>query len=781
MIKKIICILSIISLIASLVVLSFHRGIAQQPPSNSYYVDGFIEYSNGQPIPNNVTVILKNINTSYIYTTTTSTYIRETNIRTGYYCVPDVYIIPGEPGNIINVSVVNYSGNNGYTTFILQSNGWVRKNITISGNLPPDVRNETPFGVGGDYTGVLLTYYININKKLIDPEGDQIKYYFDWDDGTGTWTEPVPSNKSAYATHSWSYPGNYSIRVRAMDEHGAELGWKDTPYYRCSHPLNITILNRPPVANFTYTPSSPITRDTITFTDTSSDPDTAIGSWFWDFGDGNTSTEQNPKHQFPVKGTYNITLTVTDSYDGTTDNITKSITVLNSPPIVSFTYSPANPTDLDTIQFTSTSSDFDGSITNYTWDFGDGYISYGQNPQHKYTDNGIYKVNLTVKDNENATNSTTKNIIVSNIPPSASFSFSPSNPNTANKVKFKDSSADSDGKIISYYWDFGDGTNSTEQNPQHRFYTPGTFKVTLRVTDNDNATGSKSLNINVGGRPQNRPPVAKFDYKPARIIQGSSVYFMDRSKDIDGSIARVLWMFGDGTNSTEHNPIHKYTKAGTYIVNLTVIDNEGSISYVEKIIQVLPKEKTKQVKLDYTPKNQGKNYVVWRGDPINASDLALEIGLEKGESIAVFNSETGEWREYIYGSSSSSQDFIISPFDIIRIKCISEKNVFIEATKEKYAKQNEIPLKYTYDKKNKTGNPGYNYIVWTKNDMRASELAAQINLKPGQVISKYDDQTDTWIGYISGVGLEGTPLDFMIHKGDIICIKVSEEKTLELK
>ena len=774
MIKKILAASFVIMLIISTAILFFYKGSATG--GNSYYVYGLIEYSNGEPIPNNVTVTLTNENTNGVYTTTT--YTSRTNV-TGFYLVEDVYIIPGDdkPGNIINVSV-NYAGNTGYTTFVLGSSGGERKDITISGNLPPDVRNETPIGITSNYTGVSLTYYI---KTTDDPEGDQIKYYFDWDDGTGTWTDLMPSGEYAYATHSWSYPGDYSIRVRAMDEHGAELGWKDTPYYRCSHPLNITILNRPPVANFTYTPSSPITRDTITFTDTSSDPDTAIGSWFWDFGDGNTSTEQNPKHRFPVKGTYNITLTVTDSYDGTTDNITKSITVLNSPPIVGFTYSPANPTDLDTIQFTSTSSDFDGSITNYTWVFGDGYISYGQNPQHKYTDNGIYKVNLTVKDNENATNSTTKNIIVSNIPPSASFSFSPSNPNTANKVKFKDSSADSDGKIISYYWDFGDGTNSTEQNPQHRFYTPGTFKVTLTVTDNDNATGSKSLNINVGGRPQNRPPVAKFDYKPARIIQGSSVYFMDRSKDIDGSIARVLWMFGDGTNSTEHNPIHKYTKAGTYIVNLTVIDNEGSISYVEKTIQVLPKEKTKQVKLDYTSKNQGKNYVIWRGDPINASDLALEIGLEKGESIAVFNSETGEWKEYIYGSSSSSQDFIISSFDIIRIKCISEKNVFIEATKEKYAKQNEIPLKYTYDKKNKTGNPGYNYIVWTKNDMRASELAAQINLKPGQVISKYDEQTDTWIGYISGVGLEGTPLDFMIHKGDIICIKVSEEKKLELK
>jgi len=775
--KKKVFVLFIIMLFLSMTTSYFYESITpvKGQTTPSYYVYGFVRYSNGEPIPNNVTVILTNENTSSMYTTTTYTYVREVKV-TGYYLVGDVYIIPGsEPHNIINVSV-NYAGNTGYAVFSLGSHGGVCRDITVYGNLPPDVRNETPIGIESNYTGVSLTYYI----KTADPEGDQIKYYFDWGDGTGEWTDLVHSDEYAYATHSWSYPGNYSIRVRAMDEHGAELGWINTSYYRCSHPLNITILNRPPLADFTYTPSNPITRDTLTFTDTSTDSDTSIASWFWDFGDGNTSTEQNPKHQYSVRGTYNVTLTVTDSYDGSTDSITKTITVSNSPPIAAFTYLPANPTALQTIQFTSVSSDFDGTITNYTWDFGDGNISYEQNPRHQYADNGIYEITLTVKDNENATNSTTESIIVLNIPPIADFSFQPSNPRTTTIVKFKDNSTDSDGSIVSYYWEFGDGSNSTEQNPEHVFYNPGIFKVTLTVTDNDNATSSKSLNVKVEGPPQNRPPVAKFDYKPVRIIEDNPVYFIDRSKDTDGTIVRVLWKFGDGTNSTEHNPIHKYTEDGKYIVNLTVIDDKGSTSYMEKTIQVLSKEKTEQVKLSYTPKNQGKNYIVWRGEPINASDLVLEAGLEKGESIAIFNSNTGEWNEYICGVSSASQDFLISPFDIVRIKCIAEKKIFVEVTRERYVKRNEIPLKYTYDKKNKTGNPGYNYIVWTEDKIRASELAKKANLKSNEVISKYNEQTDSWIGYICGIGLEDTPLDFIIEKGDVICIKVSEEKILIL-
>ncbi|KAA0009195.1 MAG: PKD domain-containing protein, partial [Thermoplasmata archaeon] len=156
-----------------------------------------------------------------------------------------------------------------------------------------------------------------------------------------------------------------------------------------------------PTVNFTYLPSLPTTADIIQFMDQSTDNDGTIVNWTWNFGDGNISYEKNPRHRYADDGTYNVTLTVTDN-DGATNTIQKSITVLNAQPTAQFKYSPA---DLYTIQFTDLSYDNDGSIVNYTWNFGDGAISHEQNPQHQYADNGVYTVTLTVTDDDGATDS----------------------------------------------------------------------------------------------------------------------------------------------------------------------------------------------------------------------------------------------------------------------------------------------------------------------------------------------------------------------------------------
>jgi len=125
------------------------------------------------------------------------------------------------------------------------------------------------------------------------------------------------------------------------------------------------------------------------------------------------------------------------------------VMIANSPPTANFTWIPTNPTDLDVITFTDSSSDSDGIIVNWTWNFGDGNISYEQNPAHQYADDGVYNVTLTVTDDDGATDTFQKSIAVSNVPPNADFSWSPSNPTTADTIQFTDSSSDSDGSIVS--------------------------------------------------------------------------------------------------------------------------------------------------------------------------------------------------------------------------------------------------------------------------------------------------------------------------------------------
>ena len=171
------------------------------------------------------------------------------------------------------------------------------------------------------------------------------------------------------------------------------------------------MLNTGPRAEFTYSPDSPTTQDNINFTDLSDDTDGYIFSWYWDFGDGTTSDEKNPTHRYVIKKTYYVILTVTDD-DGDTNSTSKEITISNIPPVASITYSPENPTNLDVMKFTDNSSDLDGHIVSWYWDFGDGTNSTEQNATHQYNP-GRYTIILTVTDDNNASNNFTQKIIVS--------------------------------------------------------------------------------------------------------------------------------------------------------------------------------------------------------------------------------------------------------------------------------------------------------------------------------------------------------------------------------
>jgi PKD repeat protein len=145
----------------------------------------------------------------------------------------------------------------------------------------------------------------------------------------------------------------------------------------------------------------------------------------------------------------------------------------------------------------SGSSDSDGSISSYAWEFGDSATGNGVNASHTYSAAGTYTVKLTVTDNQGATNSTTKSVTVSsgaNQAPTASFT----NACTNLACTFNGSgSTDSDGSIASYTWNFGDSSNGTGASASHTYGSAGTYNVTLTVTDNQGATHSTSKSVTV--------------------------------------------------------------------------------------------------------------------------------------------------------------------------------------------------------------------------------------------------------------------------------------------
>jgi PKD repeat protein len=241
--------------------------------------------------------------------------------------------------------------------------------------------------------------------------------------------------------------------------------------------------NPPPLtADFTGSPISGEAPLTVAFTDASSGSPV---SWSWDFGDGSTSTDQNPVHSYASPGTYDVRLTVSDGTNTSTRTRSDYVTVGETSPIsADFTASPLSGAAPLQVTFDDASS---GSPTTWSWSFGDGTTSTEQNPVHTYSAAGTYSVTLTVKNSAGDTSTRTRSgyITVSPPPaPQASFTGSPTSGTAPLAVGFTDTST---GTPTSWTWDFGDGTTSTAQNPTHTYAGAGLYTVTLTVT---NAGGS---------------------------------------------------------------------------------------------------------------------------------------------------------------------------------------------------------------------------------------------------------------------------------------------------
>jgi PKD repeat protein len=401
-----------------------------------------------------------------------------------------------------------------------------------------------------------------------DPDGYIVSYSWDFGDG----------NTAAGVTTSHSYPasGTYSVTLTVTDDDGATD----------SITVTKTVRNQSPVANFTESAHTVYTGENIDFDASGShDPDGTIVSYLWDFGDGDTATGVTTSHSYATSGTYTVTLTVTDD-DGATDSISVTKTVRNRGPVASFTETAEVVDTEETISFdASDSSDPDGTIVSYSWDFGDGTEGSGVSVQHAYSQDGVYTVTLTVTDNNGATDTAEATKTVLNRSPVASFTESAHTVDTGESIDFDASgSHDPDGTIVSYLWDFGDGNTATGVKVDHAYEDDGVYTVTLTVVDDDGATSSATETKNV----LNRPPVALFTENATTVSQDEAIHFdASESYDLDGTIVSYSWAFGDGNTATGVTVDHAYGEDGNYIVTLTVTDDDGASasSFATKIVE----------------------------------------------------------------------------------------------------------------------------------------------------------------------------------------------------
>ena len=300
----------------------------------------------------------------------------------------------------------------------------------------------------------------------------------------------------------------------------------------------------------------------------------------WTFGDGSSAEGARVEHTFTSKGSFETVLEVANA-QGETATTSDFIYVDVTPPSAAFSATPASDVAPARVSFDAGASSAVGAdLKSYRWDFGDGNLASGVQVEHTFATYGSYDVVLTVTDS-NGTQALSRQTLLINGAPEPVFSASSLVGEPPLEVSFDASaSADPDGTIESYTWDFGDGTAARGAQVTHRFDTAGTFNVSLSVTDDRGAGASASQSVTA-----NLPPVAAWLTEAG--AQAFEVAFDGAlSSDPDGEIENYTWTFGDGSSAQGAAPTHRFASGGEYTVSLSVTDTFGATGTETRTILV---------------------------------------------------------------------------------------------------------------------------------------------------------------------------------------------------
>ncbi|MHB8401073.1 MAG: PKD domain-containing protein, partial [Bacteroidia bacterium] len=372
--------------------------------------------------------------------------------------------------------------------------------------------------------------------------------------------EVIPST-----SYTYNHPGKYIVKLIITDING------------CKDSITKAVVTMGPIPYFRSTPLKGCAPLLVLFKDSIIDDSTVV-QWHWDFGDpssgvNNTSNAHFPPnipHIYNASGVYDVTLTVTDK-NGCKDSLVKSNYIQVTYPLPHFT----NP------QFSCKGNvlTFDATTTNavgpsYQWNFGDGTTTpYSYNPiiTHSFTKDSLYAVILTVKDTNGCPNTFRDTVLI--LKPKAKFGWIIDSTGCSKmEVTFKDSSS---GFANGWLWNFGDGATSTLSDPTHTYTRPGSYNVTLFVTNAGGCTDTLIRNgiIVVPG------PIGTFSFSPVTGCNPLTVTFIGQSSNT----INYTWDFADGTVIVNGDSIvHTYTMPGTYnpVLILTNLTSTGALCKV---------------------------------------------------------------------------------------------------------------------------------------------------------------------------------------------------------
>ena len=433
-------------------------------------------------------------------------------------------------------------------------------------NLPPQVSIQPGYSAVED--GIL-----QFSAEAQDSSGSGAPVQVGWDFGDGT---TVPFSGSFSTSHAYAKAGNYTLRVTARDPDGATASAR----------ANVSVRNLAPAVSATG--GGTVMKDySAVFNGTMQDtPSDSPGlRCRWDFGDGLSTdwgTETGAAHTYTRSGNFTATFLAVDG-DQELSTATLEVTVENGAPRAAITSPDPNATHLKDreVLFSGRGEDTatDNSTLMYRWDLGDQNLtdwSFSADAAHAYTQSGCFTVRLHVRDGEGAFGTASAVISVGNQAPRVRL-LSPvtGEVDEDRAVRFWAAGEDteSDEPFLNYTWAIGNATYYGG-TVEVAFTTAGVKNYTVTVRDPDGARAEANGSIEVF----NPAPVLSAELSPLVLTENEMVNF-SASADDSGSDRPVLWYhwhFGDGNESANPSGSHRFERAGTYVVKVTVYDDEGA-------------------------------------------------------------------------------------------------------------------------------------------------------------------------------------------------------------
>ena len=474
--------------------------------------------------------------------------------------------------------------------------------FTMDGNvcLPQGTANFVNGSTMSDGTGPLLTYLWNFG-----------------DGNTSTATNPV---------HNFVTGGPFPVTLTATSNNG------------CIDDTVRTIANiyAQPQAAFNA-PSEVCLGAPVNFSDQSTATNSTVTQWAWDFGDGTTSTLQNPVKNYSVAGTYTVKLKITSSVGCVSTTATKTV-IVNARPIANYTTSTPACAKRN-LTFTDASVPNAGNLVKWTWNFGDGNSAVVTNPgpfTHNYANAGTFDATLQVETNNGCVSTVVTKPIIINIVPDAGF-ISPEICLADPSAPFMDTSKISTGSITGWQWNFGDPNanagnpnTSTLQNPTHRYTVVGNYTATLVATSNTGCTDTIAQTFTVNGS----VPLASFTVQNTNELCSNKDIIISDASSVDfGNIVRTE-IYWDWTNdptikTTDELPAagklytHSYPAFGapatkTYTIRMISYSGISCLNVSTKTITVLAAP---------TLRFDAMNEICSNGDPFQITEAGVTNGV----------------------------------------------------------------------------------------------------------------------------------------------------------